>query len=461
MLEEEEIKEESKDESDIDLEDDDLLEMLDEDDESSSIKLEDIETKKDESLEEDDELLFDIIDEEDMEDDTDDSKDKNNSIENIDDLDIIPISEEKDDEDIDLNRQRVSKKDNEDDILEILDESEIDEIDDKKSSKVELNEEDIVPLEEDNKVDKVDTEDSSIEYSQEQKDKERIESKKDVKLQNIIIDLDDRAKLLEIDRDEYQSLFMDFIADAREMRSELNSKDDDTIISTISILKDAVLLLQLDSLKNILEDIEATTDPKIRENMIDQFYLILDKLESELEAGKTRIEIINKEEEVSTDNVEVVKNRDVKVSNISEISTEEKKEENKTTQKRPKTNKLTEEEILKGVKPIPIDFSLHIASEELSLPEDLVLEFISDFAQQAHENLPILIEEYRNDELDKLQKTAHMLKGAASNLRIEQMVDNLYQLQYDNNIENAPERIRKFAGQLMGLDNYLKQMNVK
>jgi hypothetical protein len=52
-----------------------------------------------------------------------------------------------------------------------------------------------------------------------------------------------------------------------------------------------------------------------------------------------------------------------------------------------------------------------------------------------------------------------MLKGAASNLRIEAMVDNLYDLQFDNDIERAPERIRRFAAQLMSLDNYLQQMN--
>jgi hypothetical protein len=52
-----------------------------------------------------------------------------------------------------------------------------------------------------------------------------------------------------------------------------------------------------------------------------------------------------------------------------------------------------------------------------------------------------------------------MLKGAASNLRIEAMVDNLYDLQFDNDIERAPQRIRLFAGQLMSLDKYLEQMN--
>jgi len=119
----------------------------------------------------------------------------------------------------------------------------------------------------------------------------------------------------------------------------------------------------------------------------------------------------------------------------------------------------TLEDFLGNLHPIPIDFSLHIAAEELNLPEDLVLEFINDFDKQGHEYLPVLIDAYQKKDLDHLQKTAHMLKGAASNLRIEAMVDNLYDLQFDNDIERAPERIRRFAAQLMSLDNYLQQMN--
>jgi HPt (histidine-containing phosphotransfer) domain-containing protein len=125
----------------------------------------------------------------------------------------------------------------------------------------------------------------------------------------------------------------------------------------------------------------------------------------------------------------------------------------------PAVTKINVEEFLKGVKPIPIEFSLQIAADELNLPEDLVLEFINDFDKQGHEYLPVLIEAYQKKDLDHLQKTAHMLKGAASNLRIEAMVDNLYDLQFDNDIERAPQRIRLFAGQLMSLDNYLNQMN--
>ncbi len=88
----------------------------------------------------------------------------------------------------------------------------------------------------------------------------------------------------------------------------------------------------------------------------------------------------------------------------------------------------------------------------------MVLEFVNDFSDQGHEYMPELINAYQSGDLDKLQKTAHMLKGAASNLRIEPMVQNLYDLQFDNDISRAPEKIRLFAGQLMSLDKYLQQV---
>jgi HPt (histidine-containing phosphotransfer) domain-containing protein len=210
----------------------------------------------------------------------------------------------------------------------------------------------------------------------------------------------------------------------------------------------------------------------------NEFYVVLDEIERAIESGESRVsispalesEVIDEKNEkpVEAEVPKMEEKEAVAAAEMPQVAKTEKIEgEPARTQSPAKEKKeaissrLTAEDILRDIKPIPIEFSLHIASEELSLPEDLVLEFINDFAQQAHENLPILIEEYRNDELDKLQKTAHMLKGAASNLRVEQMVNNLYELQYDNNIENAPQRIRLFAGQLMGLDNYLQQMNAK
>ena len=456
------------------------------------------ETTQDEKISEADDLLGMLDDELSLTDikiDEEGEEDKKTELDNI---DIIPLADETDSESVVEENKEESEIDTGlDDIVGLMEDSETTEEEPVEKSGLSELEEDIIPLAEDVESEEesgnesleiletpthTENEIPSIEEltAEEETETEKV-SAKEAEVANIVIDLEDRAKLLEIDTEEYKSLFMDFISDAREMKESLLVSDTESIRDTVSILKDAVLLLQLQALKDMLADIEAS-DSESRKTAVDRFYLTLDAIESEIEAGNSKIvigtpsvtELAKSESTVKSESVHEAESVTVEPEKAAEIETptvtneevpaaesekiEEQKEEVTET---PPSDKLTADDILDGVKPIPIEFSLHIASEELSLPEDLVLEFISDFAQQAHENLPVLIEEYRNNELDKLQKTAHMLKGAASNLRIEQMVDNLYQLQYDNDIDNAPDRIRLFAGQLMGLDNYLKQMNVK
>ena len=107
---------------------------------------------------------------------------------------------------------------------------------------------------------------------------------------------------------------------------------------------------------------------------------------------------------------------------------------------------------LESVSPIPFDFSINQAADELTLPADLVAEFVGDFIDQAKENLPILQEEYNKRDLDGIEKTAHLLKGASSNLRIVHMAETLEKLQLNTEFRLVPDLIRTFAGQLKALD---------
>jgi HPt (histidine-containing phosphotransfer) domain-containing protein len=262
-------------------------------------------------------------------------------------------------------------------------------------------------------------------------------------------DIEANASRLNLDSEEYRNLVQDLGQDIEQMRSKLLSDDFEERHEAIAVLKDAILLLQLSPLDRLLSLLEEA-------RMEDRLPIVdtLDRLLQSLTESPTQ------GEKVPRSFQEVAK----KISTTSTITKEpelpaeeiEEKEEPTPEISKPQSNI---DEFLKGVEPIPISFSLHVAAEELSLPEDLVQEFVTDFANQGHEYLPVLIEAYEEKDLDKLQKTAHMLKGAASNLRVEAMVENLYELQFDNDIERAPDRIRKFAGQLMSLDNFLKQLN--
>ena len=259
-------------------------------------------------------------------------------------------------------------------------------------------------------------------------------------------DLQTNAVNLDLGTEEYTALVSDFVHDCRQMRGELLEGDVTARREATSVLKDAVTLLQLSPIDRLLDMIESAS-PEERTEIVDTLDRMLGRLEQPETAntGPSAVETVRETE------------KPVAAPEQAEMETpiaEEKAETPPAVQP-----EVSTESFLKGVKPVPIEFSLQIAAEELNLPEDLVLEFINDFANQGHEYLPVLIDAYEKKDLDQLQKTAHMLKGAASNLRVEAMVENLYELQFDNDIERAPERIRKFAGQLMSLDNFLKQLN--
>jgi HPt (histidine-containing phosphotransfer) domain-containing protein len=113
--------------------------------------------------------------------------------------------------------------------------------------------------------------------------------------------------------------------------------------------------------------------------------------------------------------------------------------------------------LLAETTPIRFDFSTHVASEELGLPEELVTEFVVDFIQQAKENIPVLLRAHKTRDLETLQSTAHLLKGAASNLRIDPLAETLKKLQYNDDFDKVPALFDRFVGQLKALDKLINQ----
>jgi HPt (histidine-containing phosphotransfer) domain-containing protein len=301
-------------------------------------------------------------------------------------------------------------------------------------------------------------------------------------------DLPANARKIELENREYGELLQEFIQDSRAMHPELLESDASRRQNATAILQDAIALLHLAPLDRLLGMLEEAT-PEERGEILETYERLLGELELSLLSLKETTETAEAEtppslqEEAVPSAAEAPESAPIPEAPAPEAPAEpvesapvaeapapesvEEAPEAETTEAAPAAEEevtapsaaQSVDEFLEGVTPIPIEFSLHIAAEELNLPEDLVLEFIGDFDKQGHEYLPVLIDAYQKKDLDHLQKTAHMLKGAASNLRIEAMVDNLYDLQFDNDIERAPQRIRLFAGQLMSLDKYLEQMN--
>ena len=85
---------------------------------------------------------------------------------------------------------------------------------------------------------------------------------------------------------------------------------------------------------------------------------------------------------------------------------------------------------LSDVKPIHFDFQMESAANDLSLPVELIEEFVNDFLVQAREETDKMLEAHKQGDLDTVQQIGHLLKGTASNLRINPLADTLYEIQF-------------------------------
>ena len=384
----------------------------------------------------------------------------------------LPLPEEPEEKEATPEKEELQKEETPEELLTLKEETPQSTEEEEHGAKNEEGLEDLLTLEEEPLPQVEEKNETTVELKEEAALSE--EKKETIQWQNLLeefqLDIDANAAQLELSPTEYSDLIREFITDSHELRDALFSDDPATRTEAIASLRDAAALLQLDALSKVISALREAPEEE-RTSMIEALYKRIDLLAGQLphkkepepkESAKVEVpEVVVTTEETppSEEKISPAEETVVERETPPTATTEESIREEETPVTPPE--KAVEESLLEGITAVPIDFSLKIASEELNLPEDLVLEFINDFAAQGHEYLPVLIEAYESGDLDKLQKTAHMLKGAASNLRIEPMVENLYELQFDNDISRAPKRIRLFAAQLMSLDKYLEQMNGK
>ena len=113
---------------------------------------------------------------------------------------------------------------------------------------------------------------------------------------------------------------------------------------------------------------------------------------------------------------------------------------------------------LSTVAPIHFDFQPDACAEELSLPVELIEEFISDFIDLAHLETAKMLEAYRRGDLTTIQKIGHLLKGTSSNLRITALSETLYAIQFCEESDELEELIKTYWGHFLSFEN---QFNLK
>jgi len=284
------------------------------------------------------------------------------------------------------------------------------------------------------------------------------------------IDTAELSKIIGISENEYINFLDDFSAESKKLEDELKSPDLRMSREATNILKEASLLLRIPDISELLTELENATSSE-KTDIISNFYKIVSQLHTNDLTDKpkilstqddiTQLDISQPEEEETLNIIETMDTPVVQADTIepikvtpeeyikddleeSDISKEESTDENTSIAYN-----------LDDIEAIPFDFSINEAAEELTLPSSLVTEFIMDFIDQAKENIPVLQKAYDERDLDKLQTTAHLLKGASSNLRVTPMADTLYQLQLNEDFDNVPELMRIFMGQLKTLDQHM------
>ncbi|HSR74448.1 MAG TPA: Hpt domain-containing protein, partial [Sulfurovum sp.] len=107
---------------------------------------------------------------------------------------------------------------------------------------------------------------------------------------------------------------------------------------------------------------------------------------------------------------------------------------------------------LEGIKPIHFDFRLEEAANDLSLPVDLIEEFVRDFIEQAHIETEKMLKAYEKGDLDTIQKIGHLLKGASSNLRINPLSDTLYKIQFCEDFSQLEAYIKDYWAHFLSFE---------
>ena len=265
--------------------------------------------------------------------------------------------------------------------------------------------------------------------------------------EDITIDIEKISQTIGISTDDYRLFFDEFIDTAFSLEEDLRSTHEENYkngITTLSYLSDA---LHLPILQKAIANIDRQ-EGEMKAASIDTFYRMLSTLSTE---GSKTIDAESAKEENTT--IELF-------DDIPLVDSEEAKEEVKeevTEETKPSHTEGFGSLSLEEVQPIHFNFKLEEAAEDLSLPVELIEEFVQDFIEQAHSETKKMLEAYEAGDLETIQKIGHLLKGASSNLRINTLSETLYNIQFCEDPNNLEALIKDYWGHFLAFE---KQINI-
>jgi len=234
------------------------------------------------------------------------------------------------------------------------------------------------------------------------------------------IDIEKAAQSIGISPADYRTFLSEYANTAQALRDDLKNRDEEKRAAAIHTLYHLSNVLKLPHITEMVEHLQETEGEEAEETL-RTLYGALEKLQ-----GDQAEEAEEERPEVATAIEEAVPEEET-AGGFGTID-------------------------LSDVKPIHFDFRVEEAAEELSLPAELIEEFIHDFIKQAHEETEKMLEAYKRGDLDSIQKIGHLLKGTSSNLRIHPLADTLYEIQFCEDSSKLEALIRDYWAHFLAFE---------
>jgi len=233
----------------------------------------------------------------------------------------------------------------------------------------------------------------------------------------IIIDIEKISQSIGISTEDYNTFLNEYIDTALSLETDLQSTQEEKRSYAIGTLSHLSNVLHLPVINQIVAQIKnAAADDQNRH--IESFYTALARLTTTQPDTQEEKPLFVQEEIASTP---------ITTESFGTIN-------------------------LDDVQAIYFDFQLEQAAKDLSLPVELIEEFVIDFIAQAHTETKKMLEAYEKGDLDTIQKIGHLLKGASSNLRIEPLADTLYEIQFCEDSSKLESLIKKYWAHFLSLE---------
>ncbi len=254
----------------------------------------------------------------------------------------------------------------------------------------------------------------------------------------IVIDVKNISQSIGISTEDYKTFLNEYINTALSLEKDLQSSDQEKRSHAVGVLSHLSNVLRLPIVSEIITQMGNATKEN-QGTQIESFYTTIGRLTTSPIDSDTKDATLDSSDE-----------QDIDMDGKALFALQ-----NEFT---PTPDKGFGNIHLDDVKPIHFDFQLKQAASELSLPLELIEEFVRDFIKLGHTDTKKMLEAYEKGDLDTIHKIGHLLKGTSSNLRIGALSDTLYEIQLCEDINKLEELIKRYWGHFLSLET---QINIQ